>query len=373
MKATAVIGANFGDEGKGLVTDFLAAKDPARTLVVRFNGGAQAGHTVVTPAGRRHVFHHFGSGTLAGARTFLSHHFIANPFLWQKEHRELVDLATPMLVDRRAMLTTPFDMLVNQEAERFRGSRRHGSCGIGINETVERCTGPLATSVGDIERPVQLRKLLGAIAERSRSRLEQLGVWPSPFFLEMLESESLVESYLETCEQLSRAEQLVDGPALLRDFDHVVFEGAQGLLLDELHRFFPHVTRSRTGLPNVVQVAGEIGLQELDVVYVTRAYMTRHGAGPFPSERPGLSYSDPTNAPNEWQGSLRFGDLDTTLLAESIGNDLNHAGGLKVSPCLAVTCLDQVPGADAAAIATACGLRLGYESRGPSRDRVREL
>src|SRR5262245_50739362 len=69
VRATAVIGANFGDEGKGLLTDYLAAKDPAGTVVIRCNGGAQAGHTVVTPAGRRHVFHHLGSGSLAGAST----------------------------------------------------------------------------------------------------------------------------------------------------------------------------------------------------------------------------------------------------------------------------------------------------------------
>jgi adenylosuccinate synthase len=316
------------------------------------------------------VFHHFGAGTLAGARTFLSRHFIVNPFLWDKERGELPDPAGPMDVDRRALLTTPFDMLVNREAERFRGDRRHGSCGLGINETVERCAGPLATIVADTENPARLRDLLAAIADRTPARLEQLGVAPSPFVLDMLKSESLVASYLGLCEQFRRAERLVDGPAVLRDFGHVVFEGAQGLLLDERHRFFPHVTRSRTGLHNVVQIAGEVGLRELDVVYVTRTYMTRHGAGPFPTERPGLSFPDPTNAPNEWQGALRFGDLDTGLMAEGIAADLAEAGGLAVSPCLAVTCLDQVPGADAGRIAEACGVRLGYSSRGPWRDRV---
>jgi adenylosuccinate synthase len=370
VRATAVIGANFGDEGKGLLTDYLAARDPAGTVVVRFNGGAQAGHTVVTPAGRRHVFHHFGAGTLAGARTFLSRHVIVNPFLWGKERTELPELAGPMDVDRRAMLTTPFDMLVNQEAERFRGGGRHGSCGVGINETVERCAGPLATTVADIGDPNRLRDLLAGIADRAPERLDQLGVPPSPFFREMVRSESLVAGYLDACEQFRRLEHLVDGPAGLRDFGHVVFEGAQGLLLDERHRFFPHVTRSRTGLHNVAQIADEIGLRELDVVYVTRTYMTRHGAGPFPTERPGLSFPDPTNAPNEWQGALRFGDPDLPLMAESIAADLSGADGLSVSPCLAVTCLDQVPGADAGRIADACGLKLGYSSRGPSRDRV---
>lgn len=76
--AIAVIGAGFGDEGKGLMTDYCCQR-PKYTTVVRFNGGAQAGHTVVTPDGRRHVFSHFGSGTLRGAATFLSRFFICNP------------------------------------------------------------------------------------------------------------------------------------------------------------------------------------------------------------------------------------------------------------------------------------------------------
>src|SRR5580698_7114906 len=87
MSAYAVIGANFGDEGKGLITDFLCSQlDDC--LVVRFNGGAQAGHTVVTLRGR-HVFHHFGSGTFNDSPTFLSRFFVVNPLLWEKEHIEL--------------------------------------------------------------------------------------------------------------------------------------------------------------------------------------------------------------------------------------------------------------------------------------------
>jgi len=373
VRATAVIGANFGDEGKGLMADFFAAINPVGTVVVRFNGGAQAGHTVVTPSGRRHVFHHFGSGSLAGARTFLSRFFIVNPFLWDKEQRELSVSFPRMLVDKRAMLSTPFDMLINQEVERFRGGQRHGSCGIGINETVERCSGPRATFVGDIENPIRFREKLREIADYSVRRLEQLAVSPSDLFFEMLASETLVPTYLDLCEKFQRAVQLVESTTSVRDFDRIVFEGAQGLLLDEKHRFFPHVTRSRTGIHNAALLAAEIGLRNVQAVYVTRTYMTRHGAGPFPTERSGMTFEDPTNAPNEWQGSLRFGELDTKLMAESISNDLLDARGLNVEPCLAVTCLDQVPSADATAIARECGIGLGYSSRGPSRDCVSEI
>ena len=87
MRARAVIGSNFGDEGKGLVVDYLCKT--GGEVVVRFNGGAQAGHTVVTPEGLRHVFRHFGSGTLYGVPTFLSQFFIVNPIIFFHELQDL--------------------------------------------------------------------------------------------------------------------------------------------------------------------------------------------------------------------------------------------------------------------------------------------
>ena len=125
----------------------------------------------------------------------------------------------------------------------------------------------------------------------------------------------------------------------------MIFEGAQGLLLDETHRYFPHVTRSRTGLTNVAGLCERIGLDTLDAVYVTRSYMTRHGRGPFLTEDPTMRFADATNIPNEWQGTLRFGTLDVDLLEESITNDLRSAAtlnvNLRVSASIAMTCLDQ--------------------------------
>jgi adenylosuccinate synthase len=112
-------------------------------------------------------------------------------------------------------------------------------------------------------------------------------------------------------------------------------------LLDEQHRWFPYVTRSRTGLTNVDILAKESGIEALDVTYVTRAYATRHGAGPFPREVLDLSHADRTNVPNPWQGTLRFGDLDLDLLAESIREDRARTN-LPIAHGLAVTCLDQV-------------------------------
>ena len=140
-----VIGAVYGDEGKGLMTDYLAGKyikQGKSVAVVRFNGGAQAGHTV-NRNGMRHVFKHFGSGTLAGADTILSRHFILNPIAFFQELEDLNaklsgGIKGVIYVENDCMVTTPFDIFINQALELKRGDARHGSCGMGIGVTVGR-------------------------------------------------------------------------------------------------------------------------------------------------------------------------------------------------------------------------------------------
>jgi adenylosuccinate synthase len=142
----------------------------------------------------------------------------------------------------------------------------------------------------------------------------------------------------------------------MRRAAHLVFEGAQGLLLDQdLGRglgFFPHVTRSHTGLRNVAALARSAGVDRLRVHYVLRPYLTRHGAGPLPGATgaappyPGIE--DRTNLPNAWQGSLRFGFANLDLLRCALARDAAHAAlgpGLRLERRLALTCLDQVGGA----------------------------
>ena len=132
-----VIGAGYGDEGKGLMTDYLASK--GKSTVVRFNGGAQASHTVVR--GIRHAFSHFGAGALAGADTFLSKFFVVNPFLFKKErevlHEKGVQLTT-VAIDKECLVTTPYDIITNQLLEHVRDHQSHGSCGVGFGATIDR-------------------------------------------------------------------------------------------------------------------------------------------------------------------------------------------------------------------------------------------
>lgn len=391
--ATAVIGANFGDEGKGLLTDFLASQAPSRTLVVRANGGAQAGHTVVAPGGRRHVFGHVGSGALCGAPTLLSRFFVSNPLLLDKEWPALADLAPRLLVDARSPVTTPFDMLVNQLAERARGTNRHGSCGVGFNETLERGLRPeYRLTVGDLRNQDLVRARLEAIQRTYLpARLSSLGILPEAHERELLEGSRLLGAFRESVQRFRSRVETVDDTEALAGFAHVVFEGAQGLLLDEDHPWFPHVTRSKTGLKNIVTLVREAGLERLHAVYATRWYLTRHGAGPFPTEvagRPSPAIVDRTNLPNDWQGTLRFGLLDPDHLRETVRAGLVHASGLELEVSLGLTCLDQMgPSAEFVAggggplrvnaflaaeiLAARTGLPIRFTSWGPSRTDIR--
>jgi adenylosuccinate synthase len=130
-----------------------------------------------------------------------------------------------------------------------------------------------------------------------------------------------------------------------------VFEGAQGLALDEHFGEFPHVTRSMTGLPYAIVAAAELNIETLQPVYVTRSYLTRHGAGHLEFE--GVDFGgtpvDATNIPNDWQGTLRFAPLNLQMLKHYIGADIQRgtevarAHGIALQPAtLALTCMDQL-------------------------------
>ncbi len=350
--AQVVIGAQFGDEGKGRLTDYYAAEVGRDGIVIRFNGGAQAGHTVVTPDGLRHVFSHVGSGAFAGAATFLSRFFVSNPILFLKEMESLVakDVEPRIYVDPRSPVTTPYDMMINQIVERERGGDRHGSCGVGFGETIERNMTPAyALTVADLADLSALAGKLDAIRrDHAPARLARLG-FADAFArnADLFLSGAILDRYVEDARRFVEATTVADARVATHG-RHLLFEGAQGLLLDQDRGFFPHVTRSNTGLRNVLALAEELGLERLEVTYATRAYLTRHGAGPLPRELPEKPYAgvvDATNVPNAYQGTLRFGWLDLDVLRRAIAEDLTDAvrlPGLAVDARLAITCLDQI-------------------------------
>ena len=348
--ALVVIGAGYGDEGKGLLTDALAAPYGRDAVVVRFNGGAQAGHTVTLADGRRHIFHHVGSGAFADAKTFLSRFFVANPMLLLPELDDLAakGVIPALALDPEAPVTTPWDMMLNQFAEVARGKGRHGSCGLGFGETLERSQhGAFLLTAAMLRDAKTLPARLEAIRRRwVPARLAALGLTPDDEQQALIGSTAVTQRWLADLPAFLDAVEIA-GIETLAQARAVIFEGAQGLGLDQTRGAFPHVTRSNTGLKNVLALAGEAGLAELDVTYATRAYATRHGAGPLEHALPGPpapGVTDATNIDNPWQGKIRFGHLDLDALAERIQDDLGDVSGSGVvmRHCLAMTCLDQM-------------------------------
>lgn len=346
-----VIGAGWGDEGKGLMTDYLTHKfSKSPTAVVRFNGGAQAGHGVELETGFRHVFHTLGSGTLNAATTVLSRHFVVNPIAFWLEVEDLtksledagIDRCLPSVyIDPRCIVTTPFEMEINQALERSR-TKRHGSCGLGVGETVERESRGFKLTVQDIVNG-NAKEILHQIEhEYYPARLDELG-------LEHVELDrTIIDNFCHDCVSLISCAIIHEDIHVIDMFENIVFEGAQGLCLDKNSSDFPHVTRSSTGLKNVMELLEECELDSpIDVYYVTRAYSTRHGAGPFVGEITDreVDVVDLTNQPNEFQGSMRYADLDVGRIAGEIVNDMANVlcHGITVNDFLVVTHCDQLP------------------------------
>jgi adenylosuccinate synthase len=303
MRARIVIGANFGDEGKGLVTDYLCAQGAG--MVVRFNGGSQAGHTVVTPEGQRHVFGHFGSGSFLGVPTFLSQFFVLNPITFFREQVELAKLGLDPVVyaHPECLVTTFADMMINQTLESQRGAKRHGSVGLGLRETIERSQIPhLKITMSDLWNGIQnleekLAQICGRYAEfRTGTRINE---------------PAMIDRFIKGCWKFAEAIH----PLGIAQCPDPVFEGAQGLLLDQHNKeFFPHVTSSSTGMKNVRTLCGQAGITDMETYYVSRTYLTRHGAGPLPGHDPDMRFEDDTNLEHPWQGTLRFAPLDGPAL-----------------------------------------------------------
>ena len=322
MSIKAVIGKNFGDEGKGLATDYLAmlSKRAGHScIVVRHNGGAQAGHTVEA-SGKRFIFREISSGTLRGADTLWAPTFMPDLYKLSSEIDELLGIGAklPLILSvPDCPLTYIDDILINMTLETRRGKDRHGSCGMGIDEAKRRSLlEDYRITPGDIFGngfEAFHNKLLRIRREYLPERLKALDLEPSAMgeFGEMIGDENVLYNYALQMYENSRYIKLVD-ESVIKSYDDVIFEGAQGLVLDEENRSFaPNLTSSRTGLTNPDAMLKRLGINEdCEAVYVSRTYVTKHGAGRLPYEEifleQGISFADDTNVHNEWQGSIRF-------------------------------------------------------------------
>jgi adenylosuccinate synthase len=343
-RATVVVGLGFGDEGKGSIVDYLVRRDDTVGTVVRFNGGPQAAHRVVAPDGREHVFAQFGSGTLVpGVHTYLARGMLVNPANLMVENEGLRrigvrDALARLAVDPECVIVTGFHIAANRALEDARGTGRHGSCGQGVGEARHDELAGVAVRAGDCVRRATLIPVLRRLQEINRAKIEGLDGDDIPAVRRWLLGD---EAAL-----FQMADLLTDPrwlgcvgrwtlPQRVRN-GNLVFEGAQGVLLDETHGFQPHTTWTDTTALGAVAILDELGLVPYShIIGVTRAYSTRHGAGPFPTYDEGLTAAlpDPENGDGRWQGPFRSGWLDVPLLRYAV----------QVCPvdAVAVTCLDR--------------------------------
>lgn len=366
QKASIVLDLCFGDSGKGTIVDYLVHKNRT-SAVVRFNGGAQAAHNVRTADGRHHTFSQFGAGTFTpGVRTHLSRFVLLDPGSLLNEAEHLRRLGVPdalarLSVDRQALVVTPYHKAANRIREVLRGSGRHGSVGMGVGETkADEIAFPhRAVYAGDMRSPETLVEKLSFFRklkfDEFQTRLSEIGK------AALLEDEVRLLSDVHSPEYVAMSlwkdamrMRIVDGDylrALSLEGD-LVFEGAQGVLIDEWHGFHPYTTWSTATPDNAKTLLSEIGFSgETETIGVVRSYFTRHGVGPFPTEDLGLSamLPDEHNTFGRWQEGFRVGWFDAVLARYAI----RASGGVD---SLAVTNIDRARTIPRVRVATRYGL-----------------
>lgn len=366
MDIKIVIGAQYGDEGKGRTVD-LFTRDCINgdMAVVMTNGGAQRGHTV-TKGNRTHIFHHFGSGTLNGADTIMSKDFKVNPILFREEWNELYSsgIIPKVYVDHRCSINIPWDSIINQCWEASLGDDRFGSCGIGIYESIVRCKKPEydikvshildAKNSGDWSNvynmlnkiyiewvPARIKQVMGnrkmpdIFAGAFEKNIIPIFIDDIRFFIEHV-SVILDFSELELNEKYKR----------------IVFENAQGLAISqEYYQYGENTTPTITGVKSALDSMNSMNLKDeysVEICYVTRWYTTRHGAGYLPGETDvryiGSRIVDDTNVYNEWQGNIRYAPLSIDTITYRIMRDLSNIDKsifANVAISLSVNCIDQ--------------------------------
>jgi adenylosuccinate synthase len=345
-RAVITIGLGFGDEGKGATVDFLARRLEA-DLVVRYCGGSQAGHNVQLPDGRRHTFSQFGAGTLAPAapRTYLGPNVIIDPLALAREGEHLAELgvsdpARLLTIHPRCLVATLWLQTLNRLRELARGKAKHGSCGQGIGETRSYWLnyGADAIFAADLRQLDVLRHKLELQRQRTLLEVQELTIAADD-----LHEFGLWDANTEAVAS-DLHDALPDGAvidAAVPAFRTAIFEGAQGVLLDEYRGFHPYTTWNTVTPHHAWELVQMMEVEAVAVLGITRAYTTRHGEGPLPTFSAELTkrLQDAGNPWNRWQGSLRCGWLDLPLLryAAAVAGPLDG---------LVVNHLDQVRQAD---------------------------
>ncbi len=319
MSAVVAVGAQWGDEGKGKIVDWLALR---AELVVRFQGGNNAGHTLIVD-GRKTVLHLVPSGILQpGTVNLIGPGVVVDPWVLAKELEEIEAqgaLRDPsrVRVSGRAHVITPWHTALDKAREEARREGAIGTTGRGIGPTYEDKVARRGIRVADLLDPASLRAAVDRLAKEKNFELTQVHRWPAvdadQVYDELLALGQRLEPYVDHIGRiLERA---------LRERRNVLFEGAQGTFLDIDHGTYPYVTSSNCVAGAVCTGAG-VGPTRIDrVLGITKAYTTRVGGGPFPTEDMGEGGRYLGDKGNEFGATTgrrrRCGWLDLVMLREA--------------------------------------------------------
>ncbi len=260
-KAFIVVGLGFGDEGKGMVTDFLSYKYPD-SMIVRFNGGQQAGHCVVNSiTGKSQIFSNLGSGTCRGLPTYWSAYCTFAPTYFIEEVSDL-DINLKFFIHRNSPVTTHYDILYNRTSELSLGSKRKGSCGVGFGATIDR-NQIISLTVSDLFNDEKF--LMGKLVEIRNYYRKFVNIETS-FDFDHFDHDSEDLFFMQQIHNLKKLKDkenftVVDcDKEIFVRWNSFIFEGSQGILIDQHFGTKPYITKSNTTSQNAVEMIKKSGL-----------------------------------------------------------------------------------------------------------------
>lgn len=320
MANTVIIGAQWGDEGKGKIVDLLSG---GSDLIVRFQGGANAGHTIKT-GGEETILHLIPSGVLhPSARCVIGNGVVLDPEVFLKEIKALkekgVDVSpSRVAISKKAHLILPYHKSLDKAREAKRGGKKIGTTGRGIGPCYEDKAARIGLRAGDLSNPELVRQKISRALEEKNALLKGLYKFeehdPEKVSADLLALAPELLPYIQDVEEITH-EAMAAGKELL-------FEGAQGVHLDIDHGTYPYVTSSNTVSGGAAAGSG-VAPKDIDkVIGVAKAYTTRVGSGPFPTEllddagsylqTKGHEFGATTGRPR------RCGWLDAVVLRDSV-------------------------------------------------------
>ena len=358
MKNIAVIGANFGDESKGKTVDYWVKKlqeQQQDCMVIRYSGSNNATHTVYKNSTLYHAFSSIGSGGFRNVPTYLSQYFIVDPVALARERHSLKQkfpaYDAPIYIDPRCRLVTPYDVVINRLKEHFAGEQRHGSTGNGLNECIQR-QAILPFFVQDLSQSIDiLRKIhayfLKFLNQYDQIHLDTLNAELKKTVLFCLDADNIAV-IAEKYEELYASHYRLTHPNL--QYYSCIFEGSQGLALDQDAKHFPYVTHAKTGVANILNICQEFHVRLDQVYYLSRCYLTRHGYDPFFNQnyhhdvQQDFRIYDVTNVKNPWQGAMQYDYLNVDEMEQRITEDFQQCAAIfpNCQSSRVFSCLDQI-------------------------------